>query len=66
MNYEKLPRRLQNALKERGHSVTQIEAMTPEHAVTEYAAWHLGYPDWGEDFIDLIDKARGAAHDHRA
>lgn len=61
MNYEKLPYRLKEALKERGRTVAQIEAMTPEQAVGEYAAWHLGDHRWAEDFIDLIDAARKAA-----
>lgn len=63
MNYEKLPARLKEALMERGHSVEQIEAMTPERAVMEYAGWHLGDPLWGKDFISLIDAARKACHD---
>jgi len=58
MNYEKLPSRLIEALEERGHSREQIEMMTPERAVAEYAAWHLGDRRWAEDFIELIDAAR--------
>lgn len=54
LNVGALPLRLVNALHELGHTNAAIENMSTQEAVCEYAAWHLGYGEWGTDFYSLV------------
>lgn len=40
--------------------LAQIAEMTPVRALRCYAAWHLGYGEWAEIFINGIDELREA------
>jgi hypothetical protein len=47
-----------DVLKNRGHTLEQIEGMSPERAFNEYCEWHL--PGWGPTLRKTIDELRAA------
>ena len=60
MDIDKMPRRVRSALRERGHADNEIANMTPREVIKEFAGWHLGDPDWGAEFFDLIKELEKA------
>ncbi len=47
---------LQSALKNRGHTTSEIEIMSPEEKFDEYCEWH-GLIGWGPRLRGIMDDA---------
>lgn len=63
---DKIPPKLLEALRERGHDDAALAHMTPHEMCREYAAWHLGDPAWGSDFYlyaTRLNKVAGVTSD---
>ena len=53
LNFDELLGDTLDALRERGHSDEQIEAMSPSEAFSEYCNWH-GLLGWGDELWALM------------
>jgi hypothetical protein len=60
MKLKKIPERVLNDLRERGHDDEAIAAMTPEKAFCEYCEWN-GLIGYGPSLIHALDELRKAA-----
>ncbi len=58
MDLEKMPARLLDALRKRGHSDGKIAKMDGSEAFSEYCMWH-GLIGWGPDLYFLAQHCAG-------
>lgn len=60
MNIEALEGEILDALRERGHSDTEIKGMSLGYAFSEYCEWH-GLCGWGHSLLRVIDELKEAS-----